>query len=87
MDKKPLNEAQLRAIRTMGNTQAGGYLSDLIEMELQSCINGMLTCSVTDVADMAYGQAGAGICKKFFGILNDDIDQILEEHNIEPEEN
>ena len=85
-DKKPLNEAQLRAIRSMGNTQAGGYLSDYIEIEVQGYINGMLRSSVTDVAQMAFAQAGAEVGKRLYALLNDDIEQILEQHNIEPQE-
>ena len=84
--EKPLNEAQLRDIRSMGNTQAGGHLSQYIEQEVQGYINGMLRANVDDVSQIAYAQAGAEIGKKIWSLLNADMSQILDEHNIEPEE-
>ena len=83
---KPLNEAQFRAIRAMGNSQPGGYLSDYIKQEVEGYVNGMLKMPVTDVAQMAYAQAGAEFGQKVWRLLNDEIGNILNEHNIEPEE-
>lgn len=85
-NEKPLNEAQFRAIRAMGNSQAGGYLSDYIKQEVQRHINTVLASPATDVASVAHAQAGADFGKRIWGLLNEEIDDILSQHNIEPEE-
>ena len=82
---KPLNEAQLREIRSFGNTLVGQQLSDYLESEVNAFINGILKADATDVAQIAYSQGGSDMGKKIWGLLNNEIDHILEEHNIEPE--
>lgn len=85
-DSKPLNAAQFRDIRNMGNTQPGMAFSQYIENEIEGYVNTMLRTDVTNVADLAFAQAGADVAKKFHTLLNGDIRLILEEHNVEPEE-
>ena len=83
---EPVTEEALRAIRALGGSKGGQAMSDLLLGMRQEYINGMLRSKAEDAPSMAFGQAGAKICSEIWALLNGDIDVILKEHNIEPEE-
>ena len=80
------SESDLRLMRGIGNTDAGVLFTEMMEQKREGFINGMLRSRAEDVAAMSYGQAGAQFSQEVIDLLTGDIDDILAQHNIQPEE-
>ena len=85
-EEREFSEDEFRSIRSTGDSQAGQWLSAYIRQEVAGAVMKAMDTDATDAPSIAYAQA----CKRFgtriWGLLNWDIDTILAEHNIQPEE-
>ena len=77
------SEDDLRVLRSLGDSKGGQVLVRYLEYEKEGYMNGLLRCPAEDAPSVAHGQAGAELSKKLLGLLQQDIRQILEQHNIE----
>lgn len=77
------SEADYRLMRSVGNTEGGQLLAVFIQQEAEAHMRAMLTMPAEDVASMAHGQAGTAFGKKVLSLLRDDIQTILDQHNVE----
>lgn len=84
--ERGFKEEDFRTIRSMGDTKGGQVLSEFLEQETNRYVSAMLRCSASDVESVAIGQQGVVFGRKVWSLLNDEIEKILNENNIEPEE-
>lgn len=77
------SEADFRAMRALGDTDAGRALSEFVQQEVEGAVDQMMYEDAADVASVAYMQAATRFGQQIWFLLNGDIEAILEEQNIE----
>ncbi len=72
-----------RSIRALGDTQSGKVLCQYLEQMAESDMRNMLNGDPNDASVMAAGQAGARCVALVLSLLRDDMQTILDQHNVE----
>ena len=76
-------EADYLSMRALGDSEGGKVLCQYLEQMADSDMRNMLNGDPNDASVMASGQAGARCVALVLSLLRNDIQTILDQHNVE----